>query len=346
VPHEQESERPDQAIKDTRVNRRAAVISVVVALLAAACGRTITPEPTAGVVGSTGVPGVAPTATPRLTATGPILPPVDTPTPTLTPTPIIHVIESGDTLYSIAFDYGVNPDALQEANGIEDPRFLSIGQELIIPIDVASDDGTSNLLLPTPTPAPISIQGVGFYETPVGSLWCLGEISNTTGAPLANVQVRVLLFDARGELVAEEDAFAAAEIIPAGERSPFGILFTSPPPEWVNSQLGIVRGEAAGGLAAAFASTVTRNVTAEPIGDQLQVQGSVANGSDGQAVAIVTVIVTTYSDDGEVTGFRQRTLEPETPLGPGTSMPFAVRLSYHGQAPTEFHVLTIGRVPG
>ena len=60
----------------------------------------------------------------------------------------------------------------------------------------------------------------------------------------------------------------------------------------------------------------------------------------------MTVIVTTYSGDGAVTGFRQRTIEPESPLGPGTSTPFAVRLSYHGQAPAEFHVLTIGRVPG
>jgi LysM repeat protein len=318
---------------------------LAVALIVAACGRTITPEPTTGSAAETDQRGAAATPTRRLTATAPILPPADTPTPTLTPTPIIHVIESGDTLYSIAFDYGVNPDTLQQVNGIEDPRFLSIGQELIIPSGEDPDDSTSNLLLPTPTPEPISVQGVGFYETPVGSLWCLGEILNTTAGPLTNVQVRVMLFDAQGALVAEEDAFAAAELIPSGERSPFGILFTSPPAGWVNSQVSLIRGEAAGALAAAFVPTALAEVMSEPAGDQLQISGSLANGSQAQALASVTIIATTYSGEGLVTGFRQRTVEPDSPLAPGTSMPFAVRLSYHGQAPADYHVFALGRGP-
>ena len=318
---------------------------LAIALFLAACGRTITPEPTTDSAVPTDQRGAAATPTRRLTATAPILPPADTPTPTLTPTPIIHVIESGDTLYSIAFEYGVNPDALQQVNGIEDPRFLSIGQELIIPSGVDSDDSTSNLLLPTPTPEPIAVQGVGFFDTPVGSLWCLGEVVNTTAQPLTNVQVRVMLFDAEGALVAEEDAFAAAELIPAGERSPFGILFTSPPAGWVNSQVSIVRGEAAGELVAAFVATGLTEVIGEAVDDQLLISGSLSNMSQGQTLGSVTVVATTYSGEGIVTGFRQRIIEPDSPLAPGTSMTFAIRLSYHGQAPVDYHVLALGRGP-
>ena len=315
------------------------------ALITAACGRVITPEPTVDTAAVAVTPGPSPTPTPRLTATAPILPPADTPTPTLTPTPIIHVIESGDTLYSIAFDYGVNPDTLQAINSIEDPRFLSIGQELIIPTGEETNDSTSNLLLPTPTPEPISVRGVAFYETPVGSLWCLGEVVNTTAEPLTNVQVKVMLFDSEGALVAEEDAFAASDLIAAGERSPFGILFTSPPPGWVNSQVGIVRGQAAGELAAAYVPVTISEVTAEPAAGQIQIKGVVTNGSAGQAIGNVNIIMTTYDGEGLVTGFRQATVVPESALAPGGTVPFTVRLSFHGDAPSDFHVVALGRMP-
>jgi LysM repeat protein len=328
------------------VTARQACFTLAAALLVAACGRTITPEPTTeGAAVATAAAGQSSTPTRRLTATAPILPPADTPTPTLTPTPIIHVIASGDTLYSIAFEYGVNPDALQAANGIEDPRFLSIGQELIIPTGEEDDSGTSNLLLPTPTPAPIAVQGVGFYDTPVGSLWSLGEVVNTTGETLTNVQVRVMLFDAQGALVAEEDAFAAAELIASGERSPFGILFTSPPAGWANSQVSIVRGEAAGELVSSFVPVTLSDVAAVPAEDQLQVSGNVVNGSGGQSLGSAIVIVTTYDGEGLVTGFRQRTFEPEGPVAPGGSVPFSLRLSYHGSEPADYHVMALGRPP-
>ena len=57
-----------------------------------------------------------------------------TPTPLETPTPVIHVVQSGDTLLAIAAQYGVSVQDLQTANGIEDPTKLQIGQQLIIPV--------------------------------------------------------------------------------------------------------------------------------------------------------------------------------------------------------------------
>jgi LysM repeat protein len=54
--------------------------------------------------------------------------------PTQTPTPVIHVVQSGDTLLAIAAQYGVSVRDLQAVNGIEDPTRLQIGQQLIIPV--------------------------------------------------------------------------------------------------------------------------------------------------------------------------------------------------------------------
>jgi LysM repeat protein len=91
----------------------------------------------------TAVPTFTPTGTPQPT---PILMPTraatDTPTvsptpipPTVTPTPSgrSHTVQPGETLASIADDYGVSLEAIAELNGIADPNLIEVGQELLIP---------------------------------------------------------------------------------------------------------------------------------------------------------------------------------------------------------------------
>jgi LysM repeat protein len=43
------------------------------------------------------------------------------------------VVQEGDTLAAIAERFGSTVSALQEANGIEDPDEIVIGQRLVIP---------------------------------------------------------------------------------------------------------------------------------------------------------------------------------------------------------------------
>jgi spore germination protein len=46
----------------------------------------------------------------------------------------IHVIQSGQTLYSLAKTYGISAEMIQTANKIQNPNRLVIGQTLVIPI--------------------------------------------------------------------------------------------------------------------------------------------------------------------------------------------------------------------
>ena len=50
----------------------------------------------------------------------------------------IYVVKSGDTLYGIARRYGVTVDALAQANQLQNPSLLSVGQALLIPRGDAS----------------------------------------------------------------------------------------------------------------------------------------------------------------------------------------------------------------
>ncbi len=75
------------------------------------------------------------------------------PTPRATSTPrpdgaVVHVVQPGDTLYGIAYEYGVDPDQIRQLNAgsIGPNDLLVVGQELVISV------GAMNL--PTPTPIP------------------------------------------------------------------------------------------------------------------------------------------------------------------------------------------------
>jgi len=319
-------------------------LMVAVLMVLTSCGEVITPQPTIS-TSSIGTPTLAPTPTLRPTATAPLTPPAATATPTITPTPVIHIVQEGETLLSIAFEYGVSVQTLQTVNDIENPQFLQVGQKLIIPTEEETTGTTPGVLLPTLTPLPFEVGGIAFYETPVGSLWCLGEIANSTDFTLTNVQVRVMLFDVAGELLTEADAFAAADLIPPGERSPFGILFTSPPSGWASPQVTIVRGEAAGALADSYVPIAVTEAESQPSGSQFQVSGVVQNTSAEQAAGRVSVIVTTYDAQGLVTGFRQGTAENEDTLAPGGTAPFTLLFTYHGDVPTDFNIIALGRIP-
>lgn len=320
------------------------IFCVSLAVMLAACGTVVTPQPTPGPSPtSTPLPGHTPVIGPAGTA--PALPLADTATPTVSPTPIIYVIQSGDTLLEIAQEYGVSVEAIQRANGIEDPRFLRVGQEVLIPTGEEKDGelASGGLLIPTPTPIPFDVQGVVCYETPVSSLWCLGEVVNTTAAPVTNVQMLVTLFDTGGQRVAEKDTFVAADLIPPGERSPFGVLFVDPPPGQVVPQVALVRGQVAGDLAASYVSVSAIEAQGRLSGPQFEISGKVQNDG-GLAASSVSVIATTYDADGLVTGFRHEAVALEAPLAPGETAPFSLLLTFHGDTPADFSIVALGNV--
>ena len=321
-------------------------LAVTVIIMTACGGEVVTVQSTlkAPLISTSTVPmALAPTQL-RPTATAPLLPPANTATPTVTPTPIIHVVQEGDTLGAIAFQYGVSVEAIQSANGIENPQFLRIAQELIVPTDDQESNSNPSLLLPTPTPLPLVVQGVAFYETPVGSLLCLGEVVNTTDVSVVNEQVYIALFDASGERLVDTNVFVDADVIPPGERSPFGVLFTSPPSNWANFQAALIRGEVSGVLSDSYVSIAVIEQEGQLSDPHFQVSGIVQNTDAEKTAGSVNVTVTTYDAQGLVTGFRQGKVELDSPLAPGATAPFTVLLNFHGTLPADFSNITLGRV--
>lgn len=65
--------------------------------------------------------------------------------------PVTHIVQPGETLISIAYQYGIPPEILQAVNHIENPHAIPVGQALTIP-DPASFQPVTPIVSPTPLP--------------------------------------------------------------------------------------------------------------------------------------------------------------------------------------------------
>lgn len=285
----------------------------------------------------TPIPTAMPTTTVisrRATATPKPATPLPTPTFTPSPTPIIHAIQKGDTLLGIANRYGITVEALQEANGILDPRRLQLGQELIVP----QDDSAFTEGPPTATPTPVAyaIENVGFYYTSLGSLWFLGEVYNTTAQPIEQVQVLVTLQKEDYTDLGRSSAFTVMDFIGPGSRSPFAVLFGNPPEQFDKYQVIALAGVTSTHLGKVYRDVSALHYYGEPQGDTLTVNGEIRNTGASDAEAI-TVIATGYNNVDQVVAIRAADL-PLSQLKAGERAPFKMNLLSSGDPIVSYTV--------
>ncbi|MBX3053596.1 MAG: FxLYD domain-containing protein [Caldilineaceae bacterium] len=271
-------------------------------LIVAGCGQVITltptptPEPTATVE-------LAAQATMPPTATPAPYTPAPTATPTVTPTPIFYTIRSGDSLLAVAQEYGVTVAAVQDANGILDPRSLQIGQQLVIPLPEDEEENLANAT-PTPTPLSVTVQNIHFSETTIGGLWVLGEVENSSGQPLEQVRVAVSLLDNDDAEIARSSGLVALDLLDVADRAPFAILFGEVPGKFARYQSFAIS------AVPAYVGSYYRDLQVENIKSEGEryasytVTGTVRNTGPEEAVS-VQVILTAYDTLDRVIAMRK-----------------------------------------
>jgi len=135
------------------------------------------------------MPGFLASKTPTATVTNTPVPPTATatitltPEPSLTPTPegpLTYIVEPGDTLSSIAEQFGVDVFLLMAANNITDANQLFVNDELTIP--------GADYQLPTVTPLPGTLfpgQEIEYRVQPGDSLESIAAQFNSTAEAIA-----------------------------------------------------------------------------------------------------------------------------------------------------------------
>jgi LysM repeat protein len=121
-------------------------------------------------------PTATPTETPLPPTATATITPTSTPSPTATEVwPKEYIIELGDSLWSVAEEFGVTIELLLAYNEIEDPNNVPIGTKLIIP--------EPNSDLPTETPLPEDLQPgdqIEYMVKPGDNLAVIAERFGTT----------------------------------------------------------------------------------------------------------------------------------------------------------------------
>ncbi|WP_226677780.1 LysM peptidoglycan-binding domain-containing protein [Mesobacillus jeotgali] len=87
--------------------------------------------------------------------------------PEPTPQPVIHTVQTGDTLWKIAQKYGTTIDAIVKANNLDPAKYLYIGQKITIPSS-------------TTTPEPPLVQPVIHTVVSGDTLWKISVKYGTT----------------------------------------------------------------------------------------------------------------------------------------------------------------------
>ena len=247
---------------------------------------------------------------------------VATPTslPTPTPTPIVYTIVEGDTMLGIALRNGISLEELQAANPEVNPRLLSVGTKLIIPL--------GEIIPPSPmtaTPIPVDIAGTECYLVPDG-ISCFTLVKNERGRDLENLAARVLLYDDSGEIIAEGTAISALNKLPAGAKLPLIIFFPGSFSGYIRANASILSAQLVPKNDERYLNAwlEVEEIELAEEGLQAKIIGTYGLPKKSRPGSIIWIIGVAYDGNGNVVGVRK--IEQFNPLVPGMSREFTLRV--------------------
>lgn len=171
-----------------------------------------------------------------------------------------------------------------------------------------------------PTPVPLAAKPPTCYETPVGSLRCLGLVRNSLSITLERVVVRVYLVNNEGTALAEKETPIALRLLAPGEASPYGVLFDAVPEGNAGPLAVVVSAIEYRGPSAMLEIRDVRNEMRET---GFHVSGMIANPTT-TTVQNMALVVTFFDVNQRVTGFRALRWPTGQQLAPAAVMPFGL----------------------
>lgn len=240
-------------------------------------------------------------------------------------------------MLAIAFNYGLSLEQLLAANPTVQPRLLSVGTVLVIPLEGA-------LATPEPAAAPLPLQASQplCYLQAGGGLWCLMDVLNDQEGAVENLAGRISLFTTRGESLASQTAYAPLDLLHPGERLALAAYF--PPPvaeEWIaQGELLSVLPVAEGDLRYLSAAFEVDWLSIAPDGKSARLTGMVVLPEGQTLVESLWLAGTAYNEKGEPVGVRKWQVENACPAEqPCTRLPFEGILYSLGPAITQVEIL-------
>lgn len=252
----------------------------------------------------------------------------------LTPTPFIHMVASGETMITIAARYGVETSAVMAANPNVNPNAMSIGQKLIIP----SQSGAGIALANVP-PLPLKTGPLTCTRSRDGSLACFLQIENDQALPVESLQAKVTVGNSQTGQADEQLTSAPLNILYPGRALALSVLFTNDIPDPVQPRFEMTSAVAVQDGENRYLQTQTENlqITREASGLTARISGEVSLLSSGLTASTVWAAGIAYDRQGIVVGLRR--WESHSPLISGQKLPFSFSVYSTGTAIDRVDVL-------
>jgi len=224
---------------------------------------------------------------------------------TPTPTPVIYTVKQNDTFIGIAEHFGVDLHKLIQANPDINPKLLSIGITLTIPMgDVIQKS------IPSPTPLPLSIQKRTCYKTSEPGIICFFTVKNTFSEKVDNITLQALLFDDANKKNYKVIASSPVNILPPAKSFPLVAHFHD-----VTGKIDAMNIELQTALPVDPEDTryipveteITQTISSD--GMAAVVTGRVVLPKDAENPAKVQLAVFAYDHDENPVGYRKLTIE-------------------------------------
>lgn len=275
-------------------------------LALAACAAPTAPAPATVTLLPLPANGLSGNETPSVSPATPII--IASPTPTATP--VTHVVKEGETLISVAVDYGVSLEALQAANPGVSARFLSVGAVLLIPMT----DATTVSLVVAPTPLAVAFGAPACHLLASGAMYCFVEARNPNAVALEAITARVTLAGMDGLPLADVLAQPALDAVAAGGAVTLAAYFENPPGNIAAIGVTVVTAFPLADSAERYLPIEVAAVGVEQSGLEWAVTAQLRNGSATNA-AKVKLALTLYDAADAIIGYRQQSVESRLAVG-------------------------------
>ena len=232
------------------------------------------------------------------------------------PTPMMYQIQAGDTLLGIAIQQNSTVAELEALNPTINPDLLSIGQLIQLP----QPTRLPTALIAHPlegvgaVSGQLSIHQLVIYQTPVGSLWILGELLNAGEDAVESVQVAIDLLDDQLGQLERVMVWTAVSTIQPGDKAPFGVLIAEPPEAFAQPAATIISGNGLVDVGGRYFEIDLLQTTVEQQDEPFQMTGQLENVGD-QTASEIRLVATFYNDEQIITGFQQQVLDEVLGVG-------------------------------
>jgi LysM repeat protein len=256
--------------------------------------------------------------------------PTPTPPPLPTPTPFLYTVVENDTLIGIASTFGITLDELMVANPDANPNTLSIGTQLVIPLDFDEGEESQSASVEV-----LSMQTslAVCYPVRSGGLWCYWLIHNQYDQFVENIAGIINLYNDQQEVAASQKTMSLVNIVKPGEAVPLIAYFSPPLPRWSEVQGQLINAAAANQYENRYLTAEVAQLTISPIDEERQAsQGVQIAGllryppqptETEPAPSFAWVLAVAYDAEGVVVGVRRWEIR-EIPRGGETKFSFKV----------------------